>query len=294
MPAPVLHMLTPSPHVSPFDVNMALEAGFGAIVPYTRVTLAVVAGLAQDAMFSSQPDTGVRSGIFIGGRDVLLALDMLEAARARLVPPYQVSLFADPAGAFTAAAATIARVEKALPACPLSDRTIAVIGATGPVGFATALLLAEQGARVRMIGHRRIERLAQRSVVVEGRFGTRIDYVDGSCPELVVAAIADAQVLISAATAGVRVLDTATLAGAPNLLLAVDLNAVPPSGIEGIAPDADGLTAGAAPWLAIGPAAIGELKNHVQTSLLRRMIETPAPVILDFRDALELARSLLA
>lgn len=294
MPTPVLHMLTPSPHVSPFDVNMAVDAGFGVIVPYTGVTLADVAGLVQDAMFSSLPDTGVRSSIFIGGRDVLLALDMVEAARASLVPPYQVSLFADPAGAFTAATATIARVEKALPSRPWSDRTVAVIGATGSVGFATALLLALQGARVRMIGHRRIERLAQRALAVEGRFGTRIDYADGSGPELVRAAIADAQVLISAATAGVRVLDAATLASAPNLLLAVDLNAVPPSGIEGIAPDADGLTAGAAPCLAIGPTAIGDLKNRVEAGLLRRMIETPAPVIFDFSDALKLARLLLA
>jgi len=35
MEAPfILHMLSPLRHVSPFDVNMALDAGFNAVVPY--------------------------------------------------------------------------------------------------------------------------------------------------------------------------------------------------------------------------------------------------------------------
>ena len=33
----ILHMMTPLKHVSPFDVNMALDAGFDAVVPYTHV-----------------------------------------------------------------------------------------------------------------------------------------------------------------------------------------------------------------------------------------------------------------
>ena len=34
---PILHMLDPRKHVSPFDVNMAADAGFKVIVPYTNV-----------------------------------------------------------------------------------------------------------------------------------------------------------------------------------------------------------------------------------------------------------------
>ena len=41
----ILHMLSPLRHVSPFDVNMALDAGFDTVVPYTGVELGEVAKL---------------------------------------------------------------------------------------------------------------------------------------------------------------------------------------------------------------------------------------------------------
>ena len=54
----ILHMLTPLKHMSPFDVNMALDAGFDAVVPYVGVSLDDVTGLVQDAIFSRPPDAG--------------------------------------------------------------------------------------------------------------------------------------------------------------------------------------------------------------------------------------------
>ena len=75
----ILHMVTPLKHMSPFDVNMALDAGFDAVVTYTNVTLDEVTGLVQDAIFSRPPKVGVRTGMFFGGRNATLALDMLAA-----------------------------------------------------------------------------------------------------------------------------------------------------------------------------------------------------------------------
>ena len=54
----ILHMVTPLKHMSPFDVNMALDAGYDAVVTYTDVTLDEVTGLVQDAIFSRPPKTG--------------------------------------------------------------------------------------------------------------------------------------------------------------------------------------------------------------------------------------------
>src|SRR5262245_63423579 len=131
MEAPyILHMLSPLKHVSPFDVNMALDAGFTTAVPYTNVELGDVLGLTQDAIFSRGPKGAKRTGIFIGGKNAVLALDMLAAARKAMFPPFQVSVFADPAGSFTTAAAMVAKVEKALKAQGgLSGRKVAVFGA---------------------------------------------------------------------------------------------------------------------------------------------------------------------
>jgi len=35
----ILHMVTPLKHMSPFDVNMAIDAGYDAVFPYTDVKL---------------------------------------------------------------------------------------------------------------------------------------------------------------------------------------------------------------------------------------------------------------
>ena len=78
---PILHMLSPQKHMSPFDVNMAADAGWKVIVPYINVTLEEVTALTQDAIFSRPPNYGVRTGFFIGGKDAILALDMLEAVQ---------------------------------------------------------------------------------------------------------------------------------------------------------------------------------------------------------------------
>ena len=108
--APILHIITPLAHVSPFDVNMAVDAGYGAIAPYSRVALDEVRDLTQDMMFSRAPQAAPRTGLFIGGKDAGLALDMAEAARAAIFPPFEISIFPDPAGSFTTAAAMIANL----------------------------------------------------------------------------------------------------------------------------------------------------------------------------------------
>src|SRR5690349_1467033 len=85
-PAPrILHFLTPLPNVSPFDVNMACDAGF-VVASYTGIGLGDVTALTQDAMFSRAPQDAPKTCIFIGGRDAALAQDMAEAARKATFP----------------------------------------------------------------------------------------------------------------------------------------------------------------------------------------------------------------
>ena len=133
----ILHLLTPGSQMSPFDVNMAADAGYQVIAPYTGVTLEGVAALTQDTIFSRSPKGLARTGIFIGGRDALLASDMLARAQHALVPPFVVSMMADPSGAYTTAAAMVACVEAALldtTGVGLAGRRVVVLGGTGPVG----------------------------------------------------------------------------------------------------------------------------------------------------------------
>ena len=66
----ILHMITPVKNLSPFDVNMAVDAGWTTVVPYTQVTTEEVPELVQDAIFSRGPKGVRRTGLFIGGRDI--------------------------------------------------------------------------------------------------------------------------------------------------------------------------------------------------------------------------------
>ena len=147
----ILHFVTPLKNVSPFDVNMAADVGFDVIVPYTDVDLKEVTGLVQDAIFSRAPDDGRHTAVLIGGREPLLAIDMLEAAKAAMMPPqFEISAMADPSGSFTTAAAMVAVVERHLKAKgqDLEGRKVAVFGATGPVGGIVGLMAAKAGAAV--------------------------------------------------------------------------------------------------------------------------------------------------
>jgi methylene-tetrahydromethanopterin dehydrogenase len=291
----ILHMVSPLKHVSPFDVNMALDAGYDAVLPYGDVALAAVSGLVQDAIFSRPPKLGVRTGIFFGGKDALLALDMLEAAKRAMVPPFIVSLFADPAGSFTTAAAMVARVERLLARThkrELKGLRITIFGATGVVGFASGVIAALEGAEVTFAGYDGVSRVARAAEEIERRFRVGVHPADASTDERIAAILARAEAAFCAGRAGVRILSTAMLAAAAGLLVVADVNAVPPSGVEGLEATADGA---ALPGKAvgIGALAIGQTKYATEAGLFRRMIESSKPLALDFRDAFALARDLV-
>ena len=291
---PILHMLSPQKHISPFDVNMAADAGYKVIVPYINVTLEDVTALTQDAIFSRPPNDGVRTGIFIGGKDALLSLDMMEAAKKALVPPFGLSTFADPAGSFTTAAAMVACVERVLRlkfGRTWKDTRVAVFGATGVVGFAASIIAALEGAKVKLVAHRGVERVVKSAAVSKERFGVDLEPAPGETEEQKIGIISDAQVIFVAAAAGVRVITAENKQQAKDLLVIADVNAVPPPGVEGMELFMDGAPLPGCDALGVGPLAIGDVKYKTESGLFKRMIASPEPVHFDFRDAFQLART---
>lgn len=293
----ILHMFSPGHHLSPFDVNMAADAGYQIIVPYTDVTLDQVGPLTQDAIFSRGPNGVKRTGIFVGGREIGMAADMLDAARAAMVPPFEVSVFSDPSGAFTTAAAMVACVERHLRkihGTDLSGKNVLVLGGTGPVGAAAAVLSSGAGANVQISSHTSANRARMTSEVVNARYGANTRPVEGGTEEQKSALVSEAHVILATAKAGVRILSAAQMEGASKLLVVADVNAVPPAGIEGLGVMDDGMPikAGSGIAVGIGALAIGNVKYRVQRGLFEAMLETEKPIYLDFRDAFAAARSL--
>jgi len=291
----LLHLFTPMAQASPFDVNMAYDAGYGAVVPYAHVQLDQVAALTQDAIFSRGPKGAKRTGIFIGGRDNGLAADMFDSARKAMVPPFEVSVFVDPSGAFTTAAAMVAAVEKHLKsvhAADLKGKSVMIFGGSGPVGAAAAVLAAQAGAKVGIVGREDVSRARRTAEECNRRYGTHVEPVEANTDDLKTEMMRQADVVLATARAGHRVVARALLESAPRLLVAADVNAVPPAGIEGVDAMDDGkpLAAASGKAVGIGALAIGNIKYQTQRGLLEAMLKAEKPLYLDMRNAFTEAR----
>lgn len=290
----ILHMLTTAKNLSPFDVNMALDAGWTSAIPYLNVEAGEVRGLVQDAIFSRSQKALKRTGIFIGGRDTKQAMDMLLSAKEAMVPPFEVSVFADPSGAFTTAAGMVAAAERELQKkfnTGLEGKNILALGGTGPVGQAAAVIAAKAGANVRIVG-RQLERAQGIADMCNKEFGNGAINIgagaDGDKAEM----MQTADVVFATGAAGIELLSAELIAAAPQLKVAADVNAVPPSGIAGLDAFHDGtsIAGSKSGAVGIGALAIGNIKYQAQHRLLKKMLESDKPVYLHFEHAFELAR----
>lgn len=291
----ILHLITPAKNASPFDANMAFDAGFENILPYTNVLLSEVTGLVQDAMFSRSPSAVKLEGVFFGGRDIDLAMDMLNTAKKATFPPFEISLFADPSGAFTTGAAMVAKVEFYLKKefnTDLAGKKVAVFGATGPVGGCVAVIAAKQGAQVDLVAHSSLDEAHNKAENYNQRYGTTIGCVDGMSDTAKQKVLDNVDVALCCAAAGIRVISAAQIAHSKTLKVIADVNAVPPTGAEGVDVHANGVKIANTQVIGVGALAVGDLKYKTQHQLLKQMLNSDKPVCLEFMAAFEVARSL--
>jgi methylene-tetrahydromethanopterin dehydrogenase len=233
--------------------------------------------------------------MFIAGKNAIAALDMLDKAKKALVPPFGISFFADPAGSFTTAAAMVACVEKVLKDKKqrgLKGLKIATFGATGVVGFSASVIAALEGAEVTLVGYDGIKRVADAAHDIKARFGVDVHAADGSDDARKAGILTSAEAVLAAGRAGARILSKEQIAAAKSLLVVADVNAVPPSGIEGLDVQQNGAEITPGGPLGVGALAIGNIKYKTEFGLFQKMIGAGKPVQLDFRDAFAFAREL--
>jgi methylene-tetrahydromethanopterin dehydrogenase len=210
------------------------------------------------------------------------------------VPPFEVSVFADPSGAFTTAAGMVAAVERELATkfnTTLAGKNILALGGTGPVGQAAAVIAAQAGAHVRIIG-RQLERAQSIADMCSNEFGDGKITIEAGADADKAEYIKTADVVFATGAAGIELLSAELVASAPQLKVAADVNAVPPSGIAGVDAFHDGtpIQGSKSGAVGIGALAIGNIKYQAQNRLLKKMIATDKPVYLHFEHAFEVAR----
>lgn len=291
----LLHMFNPTKNVSPFDVNMAYEADFCGVIPYSDVSLEDIHGLTQDTIFSRGPTGVKRTGIFIGGRDFSLSLDMLKRAKAAMVPPFEVSVFADPSGAITTAAAMVACVEHWVlkqDKAGLEGKNVSIIG-LGPVGVCAGVLASKAGANVRLVSHQGPAVGEEVAEEYNMRFGVNMTGAGSRTDEEVAEFMQDTHVVIGAAKAGIRIMRADQLGLAKDLIVAADVNAVPPLGIEGVDVHDMGVAIANTDAVGIGALAIGDVKYKVHYRLFKLMIESENPIYIDHLESFKVAREIV-
>lgn len=289
----LLHMITPEKNISPFDANMAFDAGWDSIIPYTNVTMEEIQALVQDTIFSRSPSTvSKRTAIFIGGRDTHIAMDMLEETKKHMVPPFEVPVFADPSGAFTTAAGMVAKTEKALKDkfnLDFENLKIAILGGTGPVGVASAVISSKAGNDVILIG-RNLEKTEKVVEMCNVKYGSNSVVV--GLDENKSTILSDVDVVFNTGAAGIQLMDDKLVKASSKIKICADVNAVPPSGIAGVEANDDVVKMENASndCYGIGALAIGNIKYKSQHDCLKLMYTSDKPVFLHFEHAFEFAQ----
>jgi len=289
----LLHMITPEKNISPFDANMAFDAGWDSIIPYTNVTMDEIQALVQDTIFSRSPSTvSKRTAIFIGGRDTHIAMDMLEETKKHMVPPFEVPVFADPSGAFTTAAGMVAKTEKALKDkfnLDFENLKIAILGGTGPVGVASAVISSKAGNDVILIG-RNLEKTEKVVEMCNVKYGSNSVVV--GLDENKSTILSDVDVVFNTGAAGIQLMDDKLVKASSKIKICADVNAVPPSGIAGVDANDDVVKMENASndCYGIGALAIGNIKYKSQHDCLKLMYTSDKPVFLHFEHAFEFAQ----
>ena len=289
----LLHMITPEKNISPFDANMAFDAGWDSIIPYTNVTMEEIQALVQDTIFSRSPSTvSKRTALFIGGRDTHIAMDMLEETKKHMVPPFEVPVFADPSGAFTTAAGMVAKTEKALKDkfnLDFENLKIAILGGTGPVGVASAVISSKAGNDVILIG-RNQEKTEKAVEMCNVKYGSNSVVV--GLDENKSTILSDVDVVFNTGAAGIQLMDDKLVKASSKIKICADVNAVPPSGIAGVDANDDVVKMENASndCYGIGALAIGNIKYKSQHDCLKLMYTSDKPVFLHFEHAFEFAQ----
>jgi hypothetical protein len=281
----ILVQLDPDSQASLFDAVVAVDSDVDHLLQYRQVEPAQVRDLVHGAIFTRGPKDLIHTAIFVGGSDVDRGERLLEQVLDSFLGPLRVSVLLDANGANTTSAAAVLAAEQHV---ALAGCTATVLAATGPVGQRVARLLVQEGANVR-IASRSVERataVCDRLAQLEAP-GSLTPVVTND-ERSTAAALEGVQLCIAAGAAGIRLLPAAIL-DASNLNVAIDLNAVPPLGIEGVeVTDKAEVRGDCACYGAVG---IGGTKMKIHKAAIKKLF-TANDLVLDVDEVFALGREL--
>lgn len=288
--ARILVQLDPDKHASVFDAVVAIDSGIDHLLQMSDVQPDAVRGLVHGAMFTRGPNDLKNTAVFIGGSNVEKGEQILQEVRQAFFGPIRCSVMFDGNGANTTAVAAVLAAARHI---DLSGADCIVLGGTGPVGQRVARLLLGQGATV-ALGSRELSKAEETCQSLRKRVGSQVAArlrPLAQRAEDVDVALSSAIALFSCGAAGVELVQSHQLNAATQLRVAIDLNAVPPSGIAGI--DATDKAMPRQARVDYGAMGVGGLKMKIHREAVRRLF-TQNDLVLDAEEILEIGQALLS
>lgn len=282
----ILIQLDSDKHASVFDGVVAVDSGVDHLFQYSQVSVDDVEGLVHGAMFTRGPQDLHQTAVFVGGSDVATGEALAEAATNCFFGPMRVSVMMDSNGANTTAAAAVLAAAREM---NLNGVEALVLAGTGPVGLRAGRLLAAQGARVKL-GSRSLERAQQAAAAIQSQVdGSEVQGVATATGEDTLLAAKDSEVIIAAGAAGIQLISKSVWEQCEQLKVLIDLNAVPPLGIEGV--DVMDKAKADGQQILYGAIGVGGTKMKIHKAAIASLFESNEQV-LDAEEIYSIGESL--
>jgi threonine dehydrogenase-like Zn-dependent dehydrogenase len=272
---------------SVFDQVVAYDAGADVVMSYGGVTETDVRDLIHGCIFTRGAKDLHNTAVWIGGSNMSAGEQLLAMAQDALFAPFSVSIMLDSNGSNTTAVAAVVKIEETLG--NLQGRRVLILAGTGPVGQRAAGLLAKDGAEV-TITSRKPEQGEKARQFISARFNVQVEAVTLNDPTQLPALLDGVEVLLNSGPAGVQMVPRGAWTPAKSLKIAVDLNAVPPLGIEGIEVNDSGATRNGI--VVFGAFGVGNFKTKLHKACVARLF-TRNDLVLDAESIAEIARELI-
>jgi hypothetical protein len=282
----LLLQLDSSRHPSVFDQVVAYDGGADQILSYGGVSPEDVRDLVHGCMFTRGPKDLRHTAIWIGGNNMSQGEQLLAMAVDAMFPPLTVSVMLDSNGSNTTAVAAVVKIEQALG--NMAGKKVVVLAGTGPVGQRAAGLLARDGALV-TITSRKPEQGEKARQFISARFNVQVEATTLAEPSQLPGVLDGAEVVLNSGPAGVQMVAREAWAKVKSLKVAVDLNAVPPLGLEGIKVEDAGVERDGV--LVYGAFGVGNFKTKLHKRCIARLFERN-DLVLDAEAIQEIAREM--
>jgi len=273
---------------SVFDQVVAYDAAADFVMSYGGVTEGDVRDLIHGCIFTRGPKDLHNTAVWIGGNNMSAGEQLLAMAQDALFPPLSVSIMLDSNGSNTTAVAAVVKIEQTLG--DLKGKKVLILAGTGPVGQRAAGLLAKDGAQV-TITSRKPEQGEKARQFISARFNVHVEAVTLNDPSRLPELCQGIEVLLNSGPAGVQMVPKSAWTGVKTLKIAVDLNAVPPLGIEGVDVNDAGVTKNGV--IVFGAFGVGNFKTKLHKACVVKLFERN-DLVLDAETIADIARELVA